>query len=66
MREITADTAHERVTGAAKQLVKEIQAFNQKHPGPEPLSSPETLYPTLTSIFAMLLADRHVIIPPKE
>lgn len=66
MREITAEMADKRVTEAAKQLVNDIQAFNQTHPGPEPVCSPQTLFSTLTSIFALLLADRYVIVPPKE
>lgn len=66
MKEITADIADKKITDAARQLTDEIWAFNKKHPGPDPLFSPDRLYTTLASSFSLLLADRYAIVPPRE
>lgn len=66
MREITADVANRKITETAQHLISEIQEFNHKHPGTEPIYSSDRLFTTLTSCLSILLANKYVIVPPKE
>ena len=65
MEKLTAEMVDKRATEAAAQLIKELHAFNQGHSGPDPLYSPDYVFPFFISIFARLLADKCIIVPPK-
>jgi hypothetical protein len=66
MEQITAEQAQERAIKAADYLAQELETLNQKSSGPAPRSSPADMRPTFAAIFARLLSDRYVIVPPRE
>lgn len=66
MEEITAEQAEARATKAAEKLTLELEALNQKSSGPDPILQPAAARPTFVAIFARLLSDRYVIVPPQD
>ena len=66
MEEITAKQAEALAIEAASGLTKELEALNQKSSGPDPIWSPTAALPTFTAIFARLLSDKYVIVPPQD